>query len=409
MDVAIGYDAFSQELQRALRHLRDYVYLENNPLCPLLCPEPPSTGLGRAQELRRLILEAIDRLVPPTNVPADAREWRGYHILTSRYIEGRDVEELMQELAISQRQFYRDHARAVGALGRLLWSEYLRSTRERAGTIGEEGPRDGSSQTLQREAERVFQQVEVMDLREVVEGVLRSLQPVLERRHVDAVFEGGAVAPQVVVARTLLRQVLIQVLSRMLASSAVVGLRLSARRKQKRALIELTARFAQDAGHALGESLDLQAPESLVGMMRGTWLGTSMTSRELSVRFLLPTGQPRVVLAVEDNPSAVQLYQRYTSDYGFQVVGAGSGADALRLIRDLKPDVIMLDIMLPRQDGWEVLQALRADPATRETPILVASVLDESALASSLGANGYLKKPFSQTQLVDALRTMCVA
>ena len=85
------------------------------------------------------------------------------------------------------------------------------------------------------------------------------------------------------------------------------------------------------------------------------------------------------------------------------MVEAYNGTDALRLARELQPDAITLDVMMPSQDGWEVLQRLKSEPDTRRIPIIICSVLDDPELAFSLGAVACLKTPVSQADLVGAL------
>ena len=74
-----------------------------------------------------------------------------------------------------------------------------------------------------------------------------------------------------------------------------------------------------------------------------------------------------------------------------------------RLAREVLPAAITLDIMMPNQDGWEILQALKSDPATRSIPVIICSVLEDPELAHSLGAAAYLQKPISQAALLDVL------
>jgi CheY-like chemotaxis protein len=76
------------------------------------------------------------------------------------------------------------------------------------------------------------------------------------------------------------------------------------------------------------------------------------------------------------------------------------------MARSLQPQAIALDAMMPDVDGWEILQALQADPATRHIPVLVCSVWEEPQLAFSLGAAGFLKKPITQRELLAALQRL---
>jgi CheY-like chemotaxis protein len=81
-----------------------------------------------------------------------------------------------------------------------------------------------------------------------------------------------------------------------------------------------------------------------------------------------------------------------------------TGQQALALAAELQPRLILLDLMLPHQDGWDILQAFQNSPATRPIPIIICSVLNEPELALALGASDYITKPVSQVTLLAVLR-----
>jgi signal transduction histidine kinase/CheY-like chemotaxis protein len=111
----------------------------------------------------------------------------------------------------------------------------------------------------------------------------------------------------------------------------------------------------------------------------------------------------RVVLAIDDDPDVIYLLRENLAEAGYRVVGALNGDDGLQKARDLKPFAITLDIMMPHKDGWEVLHELKADPATRDIPIIVISIVDNRDLGYRLGAFDYLLKPLDREAIVTAL------
>jgi signal transduction histidine kinase/DNA-binding response OmpR family regulator len=115
-------------------------------------------------------------------------------------------------------------------------------------------------------------------------------------------------------------------------------------------------------------------------------------------------GGGRVVLAIDDDPDVVLLLKENLADAGYRVVGASNGADGLRLARELRPSAITLDIVMPETDGWQVLHGLKADPATRDIPVLLLTVVDQKDLGYRLGAADYLMKPFERDDLIAALQ-----
>jgi signal transduction histidine kinase/CheY-like chemotaxis protein len=109
-------------------------------------------------------------------------------------------------------------------------------------------------------------------------------------------------------------------------------------------------------------------------------------------------GRP-VAVVVEDDPSAAELLALHLDTAGLHAVTRSSGPEGLAAVRSLRPDVVILDIRLPGMDGWEVLTAIKGDPSTADTPVVVVSVLPDRARGIALGASDYLVKPVSRDDL----------
>jgi len=109
------------------------------------------------------------------------------------------------------------------------------------------------------------------------------------------------------------------------------------------------------------------------------------------------------VLAIDDDPEARALLRRVLTKERFLVAEAADGAEGIRMARELRPDCITLDIMMPGMDGWAVLSALKADPELAKIPVVMLSILDERNLGFSLGASDYLTKPIDRDRLKDVL------
>jgi CheY-like chemotaxis protein len=115
------------------------------------------------------------------------------------------------------------------------------------------------------------------------------------------------------------------------------------------------------------------------------------------------------VLVVEDDEAARELLTTYLRQAGYRVAGVTNGMNVVEQVRALRPAAITLDVMLPGCDGWEVLQALKADPATADVPVVIVSVVDNEHLGYALGAAAYLVKPISQSDLLRTLERVCPA
>ena len=99
----------------------------------------------------------------------------------------------------------------------------------------------------------------------------------------------------------------------------------------------------------------------------------------------------------------IELFRRYLADEDYRLVGVRDGQEGLRLADETQPDIIVLDVMIPQQDGWEVLQRLRTQESTCHIPVIICSVLDDPKLAFSLGADDFLAKPLTQSRFLATL------
>ncbi|MEE8635644.1 MAG: response regulator, partial [Acidiferrobacterales bacterium] len=117
----------------------------------------------------------------------------------------------------------------------------------------------------------------------------------------------------------------------------------------------------------------------------------------------LPEDAP-TVLVIDDDPAVRDLMQRFLNKEGLRVVAAADGKEGLRLAKELRPDAITLDVLMPSMDGWAVLTALKADPALADIPVIMITIVDEKQVGYSLGVADYLTKPVDWKRLTSILR-----
>jgi len=149
---------------------------------------------------------------------------------------------------------------------------------------------------------------------------------------------------------------------------------------------------AVDSAPGQGTTFTLRLP--------ATWQPAAEAAPEA---YATDAGGPRPVLVIDDDPATLELITRFLEREGFAVCTALDGEAGLRLAAQAHPSVILLDVLMPRLDGWGVLSRLKADPALAAIPVVVVSFVDERGLGYSLGAAEYLTKPVEWGRLKQAL------
>jgi len=214
---------------------------------------------------------------------------------------------------------------------------------------------------------------------------------------------GDSPWPPVVADRVMLRQALLTVLTHALSVSAPGRLTLTISPQMDTLRLDVQSAAAGREAHIGKAGVGLTAAQSLLEAQGGR-LEITTGEGGWQARVYMPTAARTIILAIDDNADLVSLLQRYLGGYDVTVVGATEGQQALRLAFELRPQLITLDVMMPGQDGWEILQNLKSTPEIEHTPVIVCSVLNEAQLAETMGASGYITKPISQADLLAVLK-----
>ena len=129
----------------------------------------------------------------------------------------------------------------------------------------------------------------------------------------------------------------------------------------------------------------------------------------ISLNFPWMKEEAPLILVVEDDPSTAELLTLHLTQAGYKVAHAYNGEEAIEKAKSMKPFAITLDVMLPKKDGWEVLQTLKSESSTAEIPVIIHSVVDNKELAFALGAADYLMKPLDKRALLHKLDELNLA
>lgn len=414
---------FDSLVQEALAHLYDVAYLESGVLARRLSGDRRRMS---GAELHRLLVDTIERLKPPRDVATEATAWKTYRSLFLRYVRSLSAAGVASELGLSPRQAQRVHGQALRAVSALLQA---REAGDRATDSSLEAARSVGgiwdvAPSAGREIDDDLAPILAGDW-EVVEtlavtlrSAVETLTPILDRRDVKIDVSVDDTLDQRGVSRIVARQAVVALGLAILDGARPDRIRVSATPDPFGARVVLSA--YRDGGRDLVARSEAALGQRLLVARRllsavGGDVVVDFFEEDvvpggaiLEIEVRLPLQRQRAVLVVEDNPQVVQLFRRYLSGSMFRVLTALDADSALDLARASQPDLLTLDVMMPRRDGWELLQALKVHPETRDIPVVICSVLRERELALALGAAEFIAKPVTRRALLDALNRIAI-
>jgi len=174
--------------------------------------------------------------------------------------------------------------------------------------------------------------------------------------------------------------------------------------------LTITQRFSKMLGGAIsvesevgkGTTFTISVPAEVVEKRRGK-KRPDMLSLTSSGTLRIPKG-PHTILVIDDDPAVRDMISRYLDKEGFIVETAANGVEGLRLAREILPDAITLDAIMPEMDGWSALARIKDDPDLASIPVIMVSMVDDRSRGYSLGATEYLTKPVERERLISTLR-----
>ena len=389
----MGDEPVLDQLANALLHLNDLEQLGSNPLVGQLPAAITDSGdISRAARLRDLLIERIESLKPTDDVQPNSQEWRQYTILRERYVLRRPMWQIEQKLTLGDRQVRREHRRALSHLAARLQAKLSGGVDARA-----------LPANLQDAVQRLSPQPRVFGLRDLISdlvGIHADIQHAAPGPAAGVVWH---VEPDDLTAyadRGILHQLLMKLLQLSAVHATGGTIALIAEPVAGNAHIALTAEL----------SPAFQADESL---RLCEWLAQSLQTQlaidagvesRVTLSLALPAGTGlRRVLIVDDEETVSELFESYLVGLDYQVTAVTRPDEALQAAARAKPDVIVLDVMMPGVDGWELLQRIRHSPELEAVPVVVCSVLKDADLAEALGAAAFVNKPVLRQRFIAAL------
>jgi CheY-like chemotaxis protein len=309
-------------------------------------------------------------------------------------------------LGLSRTSYYRYLAEAIDAVSAILWDRYiaLTPTEDRPNTIRptDTGPIE---RAVRLSGYSSLQATRLAEIAEIIDDVLRIISPLENQCGITIRVSLPTQFPDTYyLSAGIVRQVLLIVLTEaiQIACNDVVNLIVAASKSEiawritqlrSDLLVSMDARVASN----------MAAAQALLAAHNGRLWSERDERKCFTLGFALPVCHPRTVLIVDDDPDTVELYTRYLRTGPYLVRTARTAQDVRKLLAQDLPDLVVLDVLLPGEDGWNILQQLKTMPETAHIPIIVCSVLSQPLLALALGAKEVLRKPVEQGTFLRAV------
>lgn len=402
----LTYEQFVDYVRSALHYLYDPVHLRNSPLGQLL-------GLmqefDRAAALQQRLSAAIRNLKPEAEEPPQSRAWRIYDTLHFLYIRQLERSAVALQLGISERQLRREQRVALEQLAQALWKQMEQAQPAPAENRSTQSslPSAETNPALSQELTWLKHSAgeQRVQLGEAMHTVQTLAQPLAQQWQVTLQVDVEHDLAQMVVSALALRSILLTILSVAIPRAGQGAVRIAARLAHNEVECVVSCVDASQNLLPLSEKecAILQTAKELASFYSARLLIPVAFEQGFSATLTLRSAEPIPILVIDDNTDWLELLQRYAANSPYQVIGTPEPEQAQQLAEQVQPKLIFLDVMMHNMDGWQVLSALRNDPATERLPIVICTILPVEELALSLGANSFLQKPVTQQQFLKTI------
>ena len=384
---------FAEQVHSALERLHDFPFLQGHPLAAAWQTDGTRPDELAGQRLRRELIDAVESLNPGREFAFLSPQSRLYNLLHMHYVDGMTIQKVSADLGISMRQAHRNLRRGEESVAMVMWARR---------PIHLAAPRP-PGRALATAAAEVFEpHLRATDLCGLIERANKAVDKLAEKRGIALDTSLPAAPVAVWTDPDAAQQVWVSLLSRAIGQAGSGPLRVVLTAGDEWAHLELSYVSPADPGADAVWSMD-PVVRDLAQKLDWNIDVMERSPNRCAIILRMPTHRPSVLI-IDDNKGLVELLERYLTGQPCSVVAAHSGREGLKMAENLAPAAIILDVMMPEVDGWEVLQTLRSNLRTARTPIIICSVFDNPELALSLGATLHLLKPVRRDGVLDALR-----
>jgi len=384
-------EQFIEQVKDALSNLYDIPELLKTPLTTYY---DASAGQSVAHQLRRELMEAIETLNPGKVVSVRSTQARLYNLMHLHYVGDMTLQETAHELGISQRQAYRDLRRGQENVASILWYKHnhAQPTAQPAKTPSPPDKTDTAElSTIESEIKHLERTFVSVDISSILTLAVKAVQRLADQKQIMLDMTLPDVPIMISTNKAIAQQILINLLSQAIQHTDNQTVEILLTGQGDNAELQISC-----------DDTDLISPVIAELIKQVRWKH-DFSDGQLTITL---NNHGTRVLIIDDNEGLVDLLHHYISTNVYQVFTAYTGTDGLQIASELQPDAIIMDLMMPDMDGWELLQNLRTASTTRDIPVIICSVIHDPELAYSLGADDFIAKPVTQEQILSALKKM---
>ncbi len=402
MPLVISRSQFIDSLREALLNLYNPLELKHNPLQALLENQNPDSS----PDLKQVLINAVHELMPDSHTPYDTRAWKYYELLYYCFIDRLGQKEAAKTLLISLRTLQRLLPEAIEVLGEKLAAEYHLTFPEGEAQPSQTLPGPEDVWNKETALLKSKDSATYIDIRKMLREIMQILQPISgvgeSKVKIEIPEEAWLVMGQV----TILRQAVLTAISCFDQQEPGLKITISSEQKGEQGAIRIRgqsqSREIQDP--SLSSKADIPAAlTNLMNLLQGSAEIQRARSNELSILLTFPAQRQFKIMVVDDNADAIRLVEKYLASGIYTVCGVQDPEDVIPVLEKQQPALILMDVMLPNIDGWMLLGQIRRSPDFSKIPVIISTILPQEDLSLSLGADGFLRKPYTQQELLRIL------
>lgn len=410
-------EQLSENLRNALNNFYEPEQLRMNPLTRAL---GLADRLDASLAMQKALEQLINALQPKHDDPGRSKKRKMYNLLYSRYIDRFSQREVANQLGISLRSYQREQKMALAFLTNLLAEKYPELQTTQGEPEGDSNQESENFRKLDEEFSWMFKPAAptTASLEDAISSALQLSQPLMKQYQVEIQSYPVMNRDKVSIHPHALLQIILNILLPAAHLTTNGKVRLTTNGDQANITLECSgsqlSRTVTGEQRLEGGPVELSSADrsSLdiarhLAQIAGGRLETRTTADNFVISVILPIFKPLPILVIDDNPDNIKLMQRFLDDTRYQVNSISQPELAIAKAEGLRPQVIILDLMMPGIDGLEILTQLRLNPLTNHIPIVVCTILPQEELVLSLGASGFLRKPVSRENLLTTLNRLC--